>query len=146
MANLILAIDLAEGSHPLIHSEGQGFCLAIELKRDFSKSTHTQERYRQRKVRWKNFFEKTKGDPPRIFVGVSGREGTVQIIQRSNNVHNNRVVQLLYGFHIVNVSTIWIPYRWAVLLLQGAYSCTEWLYLVVVLLSDLAEVSFCQVG
>ena len=42
MANLILAIDLTEGSHPLIHSEGWGFRLTIELKGDLMERTQTQ--------------------------------------------------------------------------------------------------------
>ena len=42
MANLILAIDLIGGSHPLIHSEGNGFHLAIELKENLVERTHIE--------------------------------------------------------------------------------------------------------
>ena len=41
MANLILAIDRTRGLHPLIHNEGEGFRLAIELKEDLVERTHT---------------------------------------------------------------------------------------------------------
>ena len=44
MANLILAIDLTGGSHPLIRSEGWGFRLAIGLKGDLVEMTNTHRR------------------------------------------------------------------------------------------------------
>ena len=45
MANLILAIDITRGSHPLIQSENSGFRLALVLKQRFGgEDTYTQER------------------------------------------------------------------------------------------------------
>ena len=54
MANLILAIDLTGGSHSFIHSEGQAFRLAIELKGDLVERIRPQVRYKQREVRWRS--------------------------------------------------------------------------------------------